>query len=55
MQIKIEIKEKELPEHTLAEIMEWIKYHLGHYASISLDNPLIDFPFEPQILDVLQF
>lgn len=40
--VVIQIDESKLPKHTKKEFIEWVKYSVGHVASIPLSNPLND-------------
>ena len=38
--VVISIDRKKLPEHTDDDFADWIRFEVGQYGDISLDNPL---------------
>lgn len=40
--LEITVRTESLPEHTDAELKEWLRYKLGASSSMSMSNPLED-------------
>ena len=40
--VVISIDRDDLPKHTDKQFEEWVKYEVGHSASLPIDNPMTD-------------